>query len=253
MGIITFTSDFGLSDAWVAMVKARILSLNANITLVDVSHLLVPGSLSDAAFSLIHSYGQFPAGSVHLAAIDSVGHPPIAMHLNQHYFVGADNGLFSLIAQDQPFEAVALDNVSQSTFPAKDVFAPAAVQLATGKSLNELGTPLPQLVKKIGHGVKATLKKIEGNVVYVDAHGNAITNIKQQVFNDIVRGRNFEIQFGRERATQLNTYPTEVDSGDWFVFFNHLGLLEIGIRNGSAVQLLGLDIMSAVGISFEEM
>ena len=73
MAIITFTSDFGLRDAYVAIVKARILAVDPNATIVDISHLVEPANLADAAFLLASTYNQFPKGTVHLAAVDSIG------------------------------------------------------------------------------------------------------------------------------------------------------------------------------------
>lgn len=255
MAIITFTSDFGLRDAYVAIVKAKILSIDSTLTIVDVSHEVEPSNLADGAFLVASAYNQFPKGSVHLVAVDSVGTKGdkyIALEFNEHFFVGTNNGLLSLLTEESDIQVVELTSELKSTFPAKDVLAEKAAKLALGSSLKELGTELIDFKKLIGRSVRATMKEIAGTVIKIDYYGNLITNIRKAVFNDIVKDRKFLVKFGRQEAYVLNNQSNEVEPGDWFVYFNHQGLLEIGIRNGNASQLLGLKFDSPVWIKFEE-
>ncbi len=255
MAIITFTSDFGHKDAYVAIVKAKILSFDPTLTIVDVSHEVAPSNLADGAFLLGSAYNQFPKGSVHLAAIDSVGAKGdsyIALAFNEHYFVGTNNGLLSLITQEEEVNVVQLNYEERSTFPAKDILAENAAKLATGTPLEALGKSVENYKRLIGRSVRATMKEIAGTVIKIDYYGNLITNIRKTVFNDIAKGRKYAIKFGRQEAYKLNNQSNEVEPGDWFLYFNHQGLLEIGIRNGNASQLLGLRFDSPVWIKFEE-
>ncbi len=255
MSIITFTSDFGLKDAYVATVKAKILSVDASLTIVDVSHEVEPSNLADGAFLLGSIYNQFPKGTVHLAAIDSVGAKGdkyIALEFNNHFFVGTNNGLLSLLTQEEEVNVVELPCIEKSTFPAKDIMAESVAKLALGTPLKEIGPKISDFKRLIGRSVRATMKEIAGTVIKIDYYGNLITNIRKTVFNDIVKGRKYVIKFGRQEAFSLNTQSNEVEPGDWFVYFNHQGLLEIGIRNGNASQLLGLKFDNPVWIKFEE-
>lgn len=254
MAIITFTSDFGLQDGYIAIVKAKILSSDPNATIVDISHLVEPANLPEAAFLLASTYNQFPKGTVHITAIDSVGSKGdeyIAVELNDHFFVGTNNGLLSLVAEVAPTKVVKIEN-DISTFPARDVFANAAVKLANGSALSELGSDLVDFKRLIGRSVRATRKEIAGTVLKVDHYGNLITSIHKKDFDILSKDKTYTIKFGRQEATSVNLQSNEADPGDWFVLFNHLGLLEIGIRNGNASQLLGLKFDSPVWIKFDE-
>ncbi|VAW27482.1 hypothetical protein MNBD_BACTEROID06-1360 [hydrothermal vent metagenome] len=255
MAIITFTSDFGHKDAYIAIVKAKILTYDPTLTIIDVSHEVEPSNLADGAFLLASAYNQFPKGSVHLAAIDSVGSKGdvyIALVFKEHYFVGTNNGLLSLLTQEEEVKVVELPFDEKSTFPAKDVLAENAAKLATGTPLEALGKELEDYKKLIGRSVRATMKEIAGTVIKVDYYGNLITNIRKTVFNDIVKDRKYVIKFGRQKAYAFHNQSNEVEPGDWFLYFNHQSLLEIGIRNGNASQLLGLKFDSPVWIKFEE-
>lgn len=255
MAIITFTSDFGLKDAYVAIVKAKILSSDPTLTIIDISHEVEPSNLADGAFLLASAYNQFPQGSVHLVAIDSVGAKGdkfIALEFNKHFFVGTNNGLLSLITEETTLTAIELKSDSLSTFPARDVLAENAAKLANGTALSALGSELPDYKRLIGRSIRATKKEIAGTVIKVDYHGNLITNIRKKIFDDLVKNRRYFIKFGRQEAHAINNQSNEVEPGDWFVYFNHLGLLEIGIRNGNASQLLGLKFDSPLWIKFEE-
>ena len=254
MAIITFTSDFGLKDAYVAIVKAKILSFDDSLHIVDISHEVEPSNLADGAFLVVSAYNQFPKGSVHLVAVDSVGSKGdtyIGLEFNEHFFIGTNNGLLSLLTEETEVKVVELVTESKSTFPAKDILAQAAAKLAVGTPLEELGNDVLEFKRLIGRSVRATMKEIAGTVIKVDYYGNLITNIRKTVFEEIVKDRKFMVKFGRQEAHGLNNQSNEVEPGDWFVYFNHQGLLEIGIRNGNASQLLGLKFDSPVWIKFE--
>ena len=255
MAIVTFTSDLGMRDAYVAIVKARILTLNPNQIIIDISHDVKAANLADGAFILGSSFAAFPKGTVHLVAIDSIGRPGnkyIATEIDGHYFIGADNGLFSLISNNLPSGIVELEKPDNDNFPARDVFADAAVKLSSGTDINDLGEPLDEMHRLLGRQVKATRKEIAGHVIKVDHFGNLITSIPKVDFDILSKDKNYTIGFGRETCNSVNTSSNEVEAGDCYVLFNFLGLMEIGIRNGNASSLLGLDFDSPVWIKFEE-
>ena len=255
MAIITFTSDLGIRDAYVAVVKAKIIATNPQAQIIDISHLVKPANLADAAFILASSFRSFPEGTVHLVAVDSIGQAGdnyIAIKLDDHYLVGTDNGLFSLLSDKEPDSIVQLTSPDPTTFPAREVFADAAAALSMGKPIEELGNPLSDYKRLLGRQVKATRKEIAGHVIKVDHYGNLITSIRKVDFDILSKDRNYTIGFGREQASTVNNHAHDVDSGDCYILFNYLGLMEIGIRNGSAAQLLGLQFDSPVWIKFEE-
>lgn len=252
MSIITFTSDFGTADHYVAAVKARLLSLDADVRLIDISHSIESFNIAQGSFVLKSVYPEFPEGTVHLVAVDaqSSNHRYIAVKLDGHYFVGADNGLISLLGDQSPDEMVQLKAGDPTTFSTKEILAPVAVALAQGTKLSELGCPLSSIVQKLPRQLKATRKQVVGHVVHVDHYGNLITNIDQATFQHLQQGVNFQLRFGRETTNHLHHHYHDVDYGEVFLLFNSAGWLEIGINQGNAHELLGLGYDSPVMIQF---
>jgi S-adenosylmethionine hydrolase len=257
MPIITLLTDSGESDHYVASIKAKILSTNPGITLVDISHSIKSGDIGHAAFVLRSVFREFPKGTVHLVAVNANGNRgdfSIAMQLEDHFFVGSDNGFFGLISDKQHQHLAQLNTVVPvtSTFPERDIFAPAAAKLASGISLTDLGKPLTALKRMIDRQVKATKKQITGQVVHVDGFGNLITNIPKDAFDILSKDKDYTIQFGGEKFRRIHSQYNQAEEGECFILFNSLGLLEIGIFKGNATELLGLSYDSVVNILFEE-
>jgi len=257
MAIVTLLTDSGEHDHYVAAIKAKIFSTNPGIRIVDISHRIAPCDIGHAAFILKAVFRDFPKGTTHLVAIDSVGKRdtvPIAMQLEDHFFVGADNGLFGLIT-DRPHQYIAqLNTINpiQTTFPEKDIFATVAAKLASGVSLTDLGRPLTTFKRMIDRQVKATKKQITGSVIRVDNFGNLLTNIPKEAFDVLSKEKVYTIQFGGEKFRRVNANYSDVEEGDCFLLFNTLGLLEIGVNRGNASELFGMNYDSVVNIIFEE-
>ena len=257
MAIVTLLTDSGESDHYAAAIKARILTVNPGIKIVDISHKIAPCDIAHAAFVLKSVFRDFPKGTVHLVGVDTTanrGDAFIALQLEDHFFVGADNGLLGLIS-DKPHQSLVELNVISpvsSTFPERDILAPAAAKLASEVVLADLGLAMGTFKRMIGRFVKATKKQIAGHVVRVDNFGNLITNIPIDAFNTLSKGKTFTVQFGGEKFRRIHTNYHMADQGDCFLIFNSLGLLEIGIYKGNASELLGLSYDSPVNITFEE-
>lgn len=255
MALITFTSDFGLGDFYVPAVKARILSINPQLNVVDISHQIDPYDLAHAAFVLKSVYKEFPKGTVHLLAMNSTSANTdgyVGIKLDEHIFLGPNNGVLSLLSDVDPGIVVRFSeaHVRASTFPVKDVLAPIAAKVASGMDLHDFGSPLPQLKKMIPRQFKASRKQIIGHVIRVDNYGNLITNITREVFEKLNPGK-FSLEFGRESLQTLHQTYDNVEAGDCFAFFNSVDLLEIGINQGHGADLLGLRHDSPVFIHFD--
>jgi len=257
MAIVTLLTDSGESDHYVAAIKAKILSINPGVKLIDISHRIQPCDIAHAAFILRSVFKEFPKGTIHLVGVHATGQRDdalLALQLEDHFFIGADNGLFGLISDKTHQNLVELNTIApiQSTFPEKDIFAPAAVKLASGVALSDLGKPMSTFKKMIDRQVKATKKQITGTVIRVDNFGNLITNIPKEAFDVLSSGKAYHIQFRREKFTRIHTQYNQVEEGECFLLFNSLGLFEIGIYKGNASELLGLSYDSTVNIIFEE-
>ncbi|HLF32758.1 MAG TPA: SAM-dependent chlorinase/fluorinase [Cyclobacteriaceae bacterium] len=258
MAVITFMSDFGESDHYVSSVKARILSVNPGLQIIDISHQIDLHNLAHAAFVLKSVFREFAAGTVHLAAVDTLGSTPsrfLALKIEDHFFVGADNGLFSLVGVKTPSMVVEIarpSNAENSTFPARDILARPCALLASGTGLQDIGIRTTEYTQLIDRQARASKKQISGSVIRVDHYGNLITDIKKKVFDDIRGQRPYAITFARESIEEISQYYGQVEDGDCFVLFNSLGLLEIGIFRGNAAELLGMGYDSPVHIHFKQ-
>ena len=148
MPIITFLSDFGYKDHYVASVKARILSSQPTAAIVDISHAVQPFDIAHAVFVLSAVFRDFPEGTVHLVAVDTQNSKSGKYHAASykgHYFLAADNGIISLLTDSEPDELVEIATGAPTAAPARDWLAPAALHLANGGSLEDLGPQTTQM------------------------------------------------------------------------------------------------------------
>lgn len=256
MAIVTLLTDAGKSDHYVAAIKAKIISINPGVRVEDITHAVSPSDIAHAAFVLRAVFRDFPKGTVHLVGVNSTGNKGdafIALQLEEHFFVGCDNGFFGLISDRPHQQLVELNTINSinTTFPERDVFAPAAVKLASGMAITNLGNPMPAFKKMIDRQIKATKKQITGTIIRVDGMGNLITNISKEVFDILSKGKAYTITFGGEKFKKIHNQYHQAEQGECFIVFNSLGLLEIGIYKGNASELLGLEYDSVVNILFE--
>ena len=212
--------------------------------------------MAHGAFVLRSAIASFPKGSIHLVAVDTVGHRGnsyLSVLLDGHYFLLPDHGMLGLLSDGDPELVVELPVPQEkpSAFPALDVLVPAAIALANGKSMKELGTPTTEYHKMVGRQMRIHKDQIIGHVVRVDHYGNLITNIQREEFCNLSQGKQYTILIGREQFRQLNQSINETGSGDCFVIFNSMDLLEIGINKGNASELMGLQFDSPIKITFQ--
>ncbi len=257
MPIITLTTDLGYKDFYQSALKGSILCLLPNANLIDITHDITAFNIPQAAFVLKNAYPYFPKGSVHLIGIDSVFNEDtryLALKYKGHYFVGSDNGIFSLLFDELPDEIVEL-NIMQDLkflhFPLTDIFAKAASHLAKGGKLKEIGIPVSKLEEKVHLQPVIERDMIRGSVIYIDSFQNAITNITKDLFSKIQRNRDFTLFFRKnESISQLSWHYNEVPEGEKLCLFGISNHLEIAINKGNASGLLGLHLGDIVRIEF---
>jgi S-adenosylmethionine hydrolase len=257
MAIVTLLTDSGESDHYIAAIKAGILGVDPKITIVDISHQIRVFDIGHGAYVLRSVFRDFPAGTVHLVGVDAAGNRGdsfVFMELDSHFFVGSDNGLFSLLSEIPPEKIweLTLSNPTFTTFPEKEIFAVAAAKLATGLDPNSLGRPLTSLKRLIDRQVKATRRQITGHIIRVDHFGNLVTNIPKQAFDTLSKGRDYTVQFGGEKFRRIFSLYNQAELGECFIVFNSHGFLEIGIFKGNASELFGLGYDSVVNVIFDE-
>lgn len=259
MAIITLTSDWGLSDYYVPAVKGAIYSALPNVNIVDISHNIEPFDVRSAAFIVKNCYKSFPKGSIHILAIDteeSTDNPHVVIKVNEHYFVGTDNSIFSLIIDQDEYEAVIIDVIQDTdffTFSTRDRFVKVAVMIHNGATLSDIGLPY-KIKEKIELKPSYDANSIHGLVNYIDAYENLVTNISETLFEQIRAGRNFTIKLcsGIYKINKIRRSYQEVPEPDILALFGTHGFLEIALNHGKAASLLGMERDSAVDIYFED-
>ncbi|MDP4273524.1 MAG: SAM-dependent chlorinase/fluorinase [Bacteroidota bacterium] len=259
MSIITLTTDWSQNDYYLGALKGKIYSLCSGAVVVDITHQIPSFDLSQAAFILKNSFPFFPKKTVHLIGVNSEAAESrnyLALYAQGHYFVGADNGIFSLLLDgEDPEMAINIkldEREKNSTFPCVSILARAACYLAEGGKIENLGEAAREIYRQVP--IMATIDDsvISGSVIYIDSFQNAITNINLDLFNRIAKGRAFEIivQSNHYKINKINKHYYETAVGEMLAIFNSAHLLEIAINNGNAAELLNLDTNSTVRVRF---
>jgi len=244
MPLITFTSDFGLSDHYVAQTKAKILSTFPGAQIVDISHHVRVFNLAHLSYTIGSVFRDFPEGSIHLIGGDSFENQFLMATIEGHIIIAPDNGIISLLSEKQPDTVYRLKNehhIGQIT-----------AEVAKGKEISAFGSPTTEYKQLMQRKPRATKKEISGHVIHVDHYGNLITNIDKTDFDILSKDRGFTLSFARERLQEVHQKISEVEPGDAFAVFTQNGYLMIGINQGRGHQLLGLEYDSVVTIQFEE-
>jgi hypothetical protein len=257
MAIITLTTDLGYKDFYQAALKGSILSLKPDANIVDITHNISAFNIPQAAFVLKNAFPYFPKGTVHLIGINSVfdiKSQYLAVEYNEHFFVGSDNGIFSLIFDEEPTAIVEL-NIMQDLkflhFPLTDIFAKAATRLANGSKLTDIGILVDQIEEKVNLQPVIETNVIKGSVIYIDSFQNVITNISKDLFSTIQQNRDFVLYFRKnESISQLSWHYNEVPEGEKLCLFGISNYLEIAINKGNASGLLGLHLGDIVRVEF---
>ncbi|GAA4309649.1 SAM-dependent chlorinase/fluorinase [Mucilaginibacter gynuensis] len=260
MAIITLTTDLGDKDIYQAALKGSILKLLPTVNIVDITNSVSAFNIQQAAFILKNSYHYFPDETVHLIGIDTVYNTftkYLAIKYKNHYFVGADNGIFSLMFDEEPediFEINIMQDLKFLHFPLADIFVKAACHLAKGDDIEEIGLRVSGIEKKMNLQPVVEKNLIKGAVIYVDSFQNVITNITKDFFNRIQQGRRFTLYFKRnETINHLSWHYNEVPEGEKLCLFGISDHLEIAINKGNASGLLGLNLGDSVIIDFEAL
>ena len=257
MAIITLTSDWGNNGYYAAAVKGVILSSLPDAVIVDICHNVAPFNHIETAFLVKNAYPTFPEGTIHIIAVDSVeneDHQHLVLKIDGQYFIGSDNGILSVLVGSKSYEAVVMEveqDTNFYTFSARDRFAKVAIMLAKGASLEEIGGPYKQQL--YGSGTfqpRSTDEFIEGQVMYIDSYGNAITNITKELYEECGCGRPCEVLFGNYVAEIKECYD-DVPHDDLVAFFGTHGYLEIALNRGSLSRLCGVVVSAFVQIQFE--
>jgi S-adenosylmethionine hydrolase len=169
---------------------------------------------------------------------------PLIGYSGDYFFVGPDNGIFSKAASrsgNMDWWAIDVSCLPSgqisSTFHGRDIFAPAAALLATGKSPSDLGKKIETVVIVDLPRPEVKAKMIAGEVIDIDNFGNLVTNIESSMFTT---GMFLNLE-ADEGIPIVKTY-SDVQQGKPLGYAGSAGYLEIGINMGRADTFFGADI-----------
>mgnify|MGYP005678155725 FL=1 len=275
MAIITLTTDFGEKDHFAAAVKGAIYSELEDVKIVDISHWVSPFHIMEAAYIIQNAYSSFPAGTIHIIGIDSELNPEnkhIAVLLDGHYFICANNGIISMLANEIKPEKIVEINIHDkviTNFPVLDVFVKVACHIARGGTLEIIGKQI-DTIKEL-RGIRPTINQeatqIMGSVIYIDNYGNVITNVTKSKFEEIAKGRSFKITARTANFSTIHSHYSDAinfdipaqkrdEDGKKIALWNSSNYLELSIYKsnpatvGSAKSLFGLQYRDTVTINF---
>lgn len=275
MTIVTLTTDFGYKDFSVSVIKAALLQQIPELTIVDISHEISPYNPSQTAYILKNAFRAFPKGSIHIIGVESEWTPEnihLVMEFEEHYFVGADNGILSMIKEEFAATKIVEINIHKrviTSFPVLDIFINVAAHIARKGSLEVIGKPIKKIkeLTNINPVINPEENQILGTVIYIDNYGNLISNIKKDLFYKIGRSRSFTIFARTVKFKKIyKSYSEAIDfslpkgkreeDGKKLALFNTSGHLELAVYKsnpltiGGAGSLFGLDYRDPVTVKF---
>ncbi len=256
--VITLLTDFGLSDAYVGIMKGVMLGICPAARLVDLTHDIPPQGIIPGALVLRNAVRFFPAGTTHLAVVDpGVGsaRDPIAIVTERGVLVGPDNGLLHPAAlamgvrEVRRLERTDLFRQPVShTFHGRDIFAPVAAHLAAGWPPHELGSLLPAPRPLVLPAPRCEPGRVDGEVMYIDRFGNLITNIPATALAGFPTPE-VSVSIRGVRIAPIVAAYAAVPEGSLLAIIGSWGVLEVAVRDGSAAEHLAADIGTAVTVT----
>lgn len=256
MPIATLITDFGNADPYAGVLKGILLWNLPTLHLVDITHEISGFDLVRAAYVLRNTYAHFPEETAHLVALTPQVNAPsawIAFQHQGHYFLGPDNGVFSM-AIDQaagPFYRLPEITGKPELLAFSEAMGKALAHIHSGAPFERIGQPMSGIVERLALRPVSSHAQIRGTVIHIDRYENVIVNVTREVFEKVQQGRDFSLYFRRsEPITRLSEHYSDVEVGETLCLFNSAGYLEISIRMGKAAGMLGLKLEDSIHIDF---
>jgi S-adenosyl-L-methionine hydrolase (adenosine-forming) len=258
--LVTFTTDFGVSDHFVGAMKGVILKLNPDAHIVDISNSVHSFDILDGALTIAQTYNYFPPDTVHMVVVDpGVGsnRRPLLVVTEKHIFLAPDNGVLSLVYEREQRLSVRhvtaehyfLQPVS-NTFHGRDIFAPCAGWLSKGVQVEKFGDEVTDFARFAAPKPKLVNPQLlKGVVLKADKFGNLITNFTKNDVPDLFSETPppFKIVVGNKEITSLRTAYSQGMHNEVFAIAGSMGFIELATNRGAASRLLAADRGTEVG------
>jgi len=260
MTVITLLTDFGLRDGYPGVMKGVIWKIAPDVQIADISHSIKPQNILQGALALARTSPFFPPGTIHIAVVDpGVGtqRRPLGLHLGEHFFIGPDNGLFTLVLEQAEARQALIQvvHLNQSkywlpeisrVFHGRDIFTPSAAHLARGISLEDLGTPILDPIRlQIPRPSSIQGGGWRGQIIEIDTFGNLSTNIERSHLLPL--GEVFVEIAGQRISGLVNTFGDR-PKGTLIALYGTAHDLMISIVNGDAAQILNVSVGAVVDV-----
>lgn len=254
MQIVSLTTDYGFKDYYTAELKAALLSTKQDFNIVDITHDIDHFDIVQASFFLRNVVQSFPVNTIHIVAVNCntrKGDELITFERDGHYFLGPNNGVFSLVFEDLDETAIFTVNPPEGKINFNQVTAHAAAYISHKLPLDELGPPVDIFNRKLIIQPVVNMHQIRAMVIHIDHFENVVVNLKQELFEKVRQNRNFELFYKpHDPITFLSRTYSDVAVGDPVAFFNSSGYLEIAVNLDKASSLLGLHKNEVIQINF---
>ncbi|HEY1011510.1 MAG TPA: SAM-dependent chlorinase/fluorinase [Herpetosiphonaceae bacterium] len=265
-GFVTLTTDFGQFDAYVAMLKGVLLTINPASRPVDYTHEIGPQQIAQAAYLLHTGYRYFPAGTVHLVVVDpGVGssRKALALVTPEAAFVAPDNGVLTYVWEESlerwgrgELRLVELSDPRwwrpqvSTTFHGRDIFAPAAAHLTLGTDPAAFGPALDApVLLPLSRPVQRADGTWEGRIIHVDHFGNCITNLTRAFLDQHAGSATPVISILDQRISHIHRTYGESEWGTVMALIGSSERLELAVRNGNAAKMLGVGVGDPLRVS----
>lgn len=247
MAIITLTSDIGRQDFLTGAIKGRLLKVNPEFNLIDISHELTPFNYPQAAYVCRNTINNFPEETFHIILVNLFHKKPNQLLFIKHqgqYIGVADNGLITMILQVKPEEMIALpipQDKPGNTLNYAGIFGEAFQSVLKGKKLRELGNSDISIEEKNPLRPLHGQQYMEGHIIFIDNFENVVINITREEFEAHRQNREFKIIFKRDEVIdRISETYSDVAESEKLALFNSANYLEIAINKGNAAGLFGL-------------
>ncbi|MDR2886652.1 MAG: SAM-dependent chlorinase/fluorinase [Bacteroidales bacterium] len=247
MPVITLTTEWKHDDIYGGIIRGKLANMSPGTAVIDNAGNIPVFDIAKAAFIIRNTFENYPEGSVHIICVHSEpgNRECLIVRARNHYFIGSNNGIFNLILNSAPDEAVKISGQDEL-----DLFARTASAIIAGKRPAELGAVATEINETIP--LRAVIDKdtIIGSIIFIDSYGNAISNITREVFARVFANRQFRIliQSNRNCATHISQKYGDAPVGEMLARFNRLDLLELAINGANISELLSIETGSAVRI-----
>ncbi len=248
--IVTLLTDFGTEDGYVGAMKGVLLSGDATLQVVDISHQIRPFDVRQAAFALYNYYRFFPKGTVHIVVVDpGVGteRTGLVVRTADYYFVGPDNGVFSFIYEYEVFKGFRIEEKkinpdASATFHGRDIFVPVALKLLAGEDLATFTTPYARFESFYEKYRQTGAKELRLKVIHIDHFGNLVLNFTRQDWEQLGKPEGVKIRLKRGFLYGIQRTFGEARKGQILALWDSSGFLQISQNQGNAARMLEMNI-----------